>query len=127
MKQPSFTAAPIAGEPEPVFSIKSLFTGHRRSMRYYEARDAEQTLYLLWMEYTRFGVLLAYPCVLAEADSEPMFFDTSANPMAQEINARLVARWESLSLPDRRESLEIRTLTEKEFREIYRQYRSGKM
>lgn len=124
MKQPSYTAAPIVGEPEPVFSLKTLFAGHRRSTRYYEASD-EEGIYLLWMEYTRFGTLLAYPCVLAEADSEPLFFDTSANPMAEDNNIRLLSRWEALNLPDRKDSLEIRPLKEKEFRELYRKYRAG--
>ena len=125
MKQPSFTAAPIAGEPDNAFSLKSLFTGHRRSTRYYEARHRENALYLLWMEYTRFGVLLAYPCVLAEPDREAMFFDTSANPMAEENNAHFLARWDALDLPEKRDSLDIRSLKEKEFRELYRKYRSG--
>ena len=125
MKQPSYTAAPIVGEPESPFSLKSLFVGHRRSMRYYEARDGENPVYLLWMEYTRFGVLLAYPCVLAEEGAEVMFFDTSANPMAGENNERMLSRWEALNLPDRKERLAIRPLKEKEFRELYRKYRSG--
>ena len=92
---------------------------------YFTDRIRENALYLLWMEYTRFGVLLAYPCVLSEPDREAMFFDTSANPMAEENNACFLARWEALDLPEKRDSLDIRSLKEKEFRELYRKYRSG--
>ena len=125
MKQPKYTAAPIAGEPEGPFSLKSLFVGHRRSTRYYEATDSDNKLYLLWMEYNRFGVLLAYPCVLAEAEGETLFFDTSADPAAGEKNERLAARWDALSLPDRKDSLQIRTLKEKEVRAAFRKDRAG--
>ena len=80
MNQPKYTAAPIVCEPESPFSLKSLFMGHRRSTRYYEAADSGGTLYLLWMEYSRFGVLMAYPCALSEAGGESLFFDTSSDP-----------------------------------------------
>ena len=125
MKQPKYTSAPIAGVPENPFSLKTLFVGHRRSSRFYEAADSENTLYLLWMEYTRFGVLLAYPCVLSEAEGETMIFDTSVDPGAEEKNERMLARWEALSLPDRKDSLNIRELKEKEFKALFRKYRAG--
>ena len=73
------------------------------------------------MECTRFGVLMAYPCVLAEAGEEPMIFDTSGIAAA-EANDRLLERWEALAFPDRRDELSIRQLEEKEFRALYRQY-----
>lgn len=124
MKQPKYTSAPIAGVPENPFSLKTLFVGHRRSSRFYEATDSENTLYLLWVEFTWFGVLLAYPCVLSEAEGETMFFDNSAYP-DEEKNARLLARWDALSLPDRKDSLNIRELKKKEFKALYRKYRAG--
>ena len=125
MKQPKNTAAPIVGREENPFSLKSLFAGHRNSARYYEASDSENTLYLLWMEYSRFGVLLSYPCVLSEGEGETLAFDTSVGPAAEAKNERLAARWDALSLPDRKDSLRIRELPEKEFKTIYRKYRTG--
>lgn len=124
MKQPAYTAAPLAGEPgRQKSSFKDLFLGFRRREKYYEARDEEGTLHLLWMESPRFGVLAAYPCALTEEGRPPMVFDPSGNPAADENNALFLQRWEELSLPDRRESLIIRTLEEKEFRAAYRRCR----
>ena len=122
MKKPAYSAAPISGVPEPKSSWKELFLGRRHGTRYFEACDREETVRILWMECSRFGVLMAYPCVLAETGREPLVFDASRGGAAAEINDRLMERWESLSFPDRRESLAIRQLEEKEFRTIYRQY-----
>ena len=125
MNQPKYTAAPIVCEPEGPFSLKSLFMGHRRSTRYYEAADSGGGLYLLWMEYSRFGVLMAYPCALSEAGGEPLFFDTSPDPAAGEKNDRLTERWNALSLPDKKDSLTIRRLSEKDFKEAFRRFREA--
>ena len=61
----------------------------------------------------------------SEAEGETLSFDASVGPAAEAKNERLAARWDALSLPDRKDSLQIRTLKEKEFRAAFRKYRAG--
>ena len=126
MKKPSYTSAPISGEPERRSWLKDVFAGHRRSGRYFEGRDQANGAYLMWMEYSRFGMIMAYPCVLAREGEETLVFDTSPNTAAEENNARLLEAWEALALPERKEALEISPMEEKAFRAAYRKYQNDR-
>ena len=126
MKKPSYTSAPISGEPEKRSWLKNLFAGHRRSAQYFQGRDEANGAYLMWMEYSQFGVIMAYPCVLAREGETVLVFDTSSNAAAEENNARLMEAWEALALPDRKEALAIFPMEEKDFRAAYQKYRADR-
>ena len=121
MKQPSNTVPPLVGEPNERSSFRSLFRPQHRRDAYYEATDRRGELYLLWMECPRFGVRMAYPCVLHEGENEPMVFNTGTAE-ADARNAELIRRWDALDLNSRIEELEIRTLEKAAFRKKYQEY-----
>ena len=73
MKRPPYTTEPLVGN-EKKAGIKELLLGHLAGDAYYEAHRDDNGVYILWMEFSRFGLLSAYPCVLAERDETPMVF-----------------------------------------------------
>ena len=95
--------------------------GHRRSTRYYEAADSGGGLYLLWMECARFGVRMAYPCVLREEGAAPLVYASGGDGEA-EINDALIRRWEELDISSKAETLEITVLDRQAFRRKYREF-----
>ena len=121
MKQPANTVPPVVGRPNERGSLWDLFRPAHRRDTFYEARSRSGGLYLLWMECVRFGVRMAYPCVLDEEGSEPLVFGSGGDNEAEE-NAALIRRWEELDVADMAASLEITGLEEQAFRSKYRQY-----
>ena len=117
MKQPSNTVPPMVGAPTERASFRDLFRPQHRRDTFYEA-ESRGGLYLLWMECVRFGVRMAYPCVLREGDAPPMVFGTGL-PDESDTNAALIARWEELDLSSRAEALEIREMDKETFRKKY--------
>ncbi len=124
MKQPANTVPPLVGAPTEKGSLWGLFRPQHRRDAYYEARDRRSGLYLLWMECPRFGVRMAYPCVLEEAGAAPLVFGTGA-PDEAETDAALIRRWDELDPSSHVEDLEIRTLERAEFRNKYREFLRG--
>ena len=121
MKQPANTVPPLVGEPTARWSLKNLFWPQHRGDACYEARDRRGALYLLWMECVRFGVRMAYPCVLHEEGAEPLVF-ASGSPSETEQNAALIRRWEELNITDLAGALEITELEKAAFRKKYQTY-----
>ena len=119
MKQPPNTVPPLVGEPTERRRFLDLFLPESRREKYYEALDRSAGLRLLWMECPRFGVRMAYPCVLEEAGAAPLAF-ASGSPEEAEENAALIRRWEALDLPSRLDALEITELDRAAFRRKYR-------
>ena len=121
MKQPANTVPPLVGEPTTRRRFWDLFRPQHSRDTYYEARDRRDGLYLLWMECPRFGVRMAYPCVLCEEDAAPLVFGTGA-PDEAETNAALLRRWEELDVASRAGTLDIVPLDKQTFRKKYRSY-----
>ena len=121
MKQPSNTVPPLVGPPTERASFRDIFRPPHRRDAYYEASDRRGGLYLLWMECARFGVRMAYPCVLQEDAAAPLVFAAGA-PDESEQNAALIARWEVLDLSSRAGALEIKELSRADFRKKYHAY-----
>ena len=77
------------------------------------------------MEFSRFGQLRAYPCVLHEQDHEPLVFMPFSDPESDDRNQVLLERWETLVTPERFPPACISALGKDAFQKIYRAYRNG--
>ena len=124
MKQPADTVPPVVGPNTEKRSLRDLFLPSSRKDSYYEAYSRRGDLYLLWMECARFGVRMAYPCVLREEGSEPLVFASGGEDDAAE-NAALLRRWEELDISSMAGSLEITQLDKQAFRTRYKQHLRG--
>ncbi len=121
MKQPSYTVPPLMGpDAAPRFSLRRFLLGDMASGAYYEAHREDNSVYILWMEFSRFGKLLAYPCVLKERDSEALVFRAGG-----EENDALLARWNELVSPESFAGFRCSPLKKDEFRRIFTAYRAG--
>ena len=121
MKQPANTVPPVVGSPTQRGSFWDLFRPAHSRDTFYEACSRSGGLYLLWMECARFGVRMAYPCVLDEEGSAPLVFASGSDDEAEE-NAALVRRWEELDVTEMAPSLEITDLDRQAFRQKYKRY-----
>ena len=121
MKQPSNTVPPVVGPPRERSTLLGLFRSEHRRDAYYEASDRRGALYLLWMECVRFGMRMAYPCVLRQGDAAPLVFGSEGEDTL-DANAALIERWEELDIASRAGELEIRELERADFRRKYRQF-----
>ena len=117
MKDAPNTTPPIVGRQNTEGGFKRLLFGHAAADAYYEALDRENRYYL-WMEFSRFGSLRAYPCVLQAGDETLAFLPYGDN-------AAFLARWEALMTPENLQTLQITELTKADFQRIYRAYRSA--
>jgi hypothetical protein len=118
MKQPPYTVAPLMGAKAGT-GLRSLLLGHLSGSHYYEAHCQAEGLYLLWMEFSRFGALWAYPCVLDEKDGEPLVFC----PGNDEENTRLLERWNELVTAATFARFSVLTLQKADFQKIYRSFK----
>lgn len=122
MKQPSYTVPPLMGpEASKKFSLRRFLLGDMSSGMYYEAHREDNGVYILWMEYSRFGKLLAYPCVLQERDGEALVFRSGG----AEENEALMERWNELVTPETFPSFRCSSLKKDEFRRIFSAFRTG--
>lgn len=119
MKQPPYTTPPLVGGGEKP-GLKQLLFGHLAAGAYYEAHRDDNGVYILWMEFSRFGRLLAYPCVLAERDREPLVFSRSGDG-----SDALLRRWEELITPESFPRFRFTRLDKAVFQKIFRAYREG--
>ena len=124
MKRPPYTTEPLVGN-EKKAGIKELLLGHLAGDAYYEAHREDNGVYILWMEFSRFGLLSAYPCVLAERDETPMVF-RSYDPADSGGNNAMFDRWRELVTPESFHSFRVNKLSKSAFQEIFRAYREGK-
>ena len=125
MSKDHYSAPPIVDREDRKVRFWELIRSPRRSDRFYKATVKETGTELLWMECRRFGEVRAFPCAVVTKDGEKLCFDLTVDPDAEEHNAGLIRRWETMDLPSRVESLEIRALEEAEFRSLYRSLRTG--
>ena len=121
MKQPPFTAAPLMGAESRSFSLRKLLTGHLSSDAYYEAHREDNGVYILWMEFSRFGTLYAYPCVLREQGREPLVFRAAR----EEDNRALLDRWNELVTAESFSAFRPGVLKKSDFQRIYDAYKKG--
>lgn len=121
MKQPPYTTPPLAGKSAQKLTLRQMLLGHLASDAYYEAHRNDNGVYLLWMEFSRFGRLLCYPCVLAERDGEPLVF----RPGDDGGNRALLDRWNELVTPETFETFRFAPLKKEAFGKIYAAYRRG--
>ena len=124
MKEAPYSAPPVAGSPDEKLTFREMLRSQRKNDRFYQATDRETGTALLWMECRRFGTLRAFPCGMATKEGERLYFDSAPASEAEARNSEFLRRWEALKLPERKTSLDIQPLEEKEFRELYRRYRS---
>ena len=124
MKQPSGTVPPLVGPNTEKRSLWDLFRSSARRDAFYEAYSRRGNLHLLWMECARFGVRMAYPCVLSEEGADPLVYASGGDDEA-EINDALIRRWEELDISSMAGSLDITQLDKQAFRAKYRQYLRG--
>ena len=125
MKEAPYSAPPVAGSPNEKLTFREMLRSQRKNDRFFQATDRETGTWLLWMECRRFGVLRAFPCAVTTPGGERLYFDSAPSPEAEERNGEFLRRWEALKLPERKDSLDIQPLEEKEFRELYRRSRSA--
>ncbi|MGM9670395.1 MAG: hypothetical protein ACI3XD_02320 [Oscillospiraceae bacterium] len=125
MKEIPYTTAPLVGTDGQKSSLRQLLFGNLAGNQYYEAHSEESGVYILWMEFSRFGQLRAYPCVLHERDHEPLVFMPFSDPESDDRNRALLERWEALVTPERFQSAGISALGKDAFQKIYRAYRNG--
>lgn len=125
MKDIPYTAAPLVGAGGQKSSFRQRLFGNLAGSQYYEAHSDESGIYILWMEFSRFGQLRAYPCVLHERDSEPLVFYPYTVAEQDERNQALLERWTELVTPERFPPVCISSLEKDAFQKIYRAYRNG--
>lgn len=125
MKEIPYTAMPLVGAEEQKNGLRQRLLGNLAGSRYYEAHSADNGIYILWMEFSRFGQLRAYPCVLQERDSEPLVFQPYAGSETDDRNQVLLKRWTELVTPARFPPTCISGLEKDAFQRIYRAYRNG--
>jgi len=121
MKAPDYTAPPLVGPDSGKTSFRQMLTGHLSSEAYYEAHRDDNGVYILWMEFSRFGRLYAYPCVLQEMDGATYVFRSGSAA----DNEKLIGRWNELVTKDSFARFTFQTLKKKEFNSIYSAYRHG--
>lgn len=112
MKDAPNTTPPIVGKQNTAGGLKRMLFGHAAASAYYEAHDAAGRWYL-WMEFSRFGSLRAYPCAVREGEETEAF-----HPYGD--NAAFLARWEALLTQENIRTLQITELTKDDFQKIYR-------
>ena len=117
MKEAPYTTPPIVAKQNEAGGWKRLLFGHTAADAYYEALDIAGRWYL-WMEFSRFGSLRAYPCALSDGEET-----TAYRPYGD--NAGFLERWESLLTPDTIQTLKITELTKADFQRIYRGIREA--
>lgn len=125
MKEIPYTTAPLVGADGQKSSLRQRLFGNLGGSAYYEAHTEDNGVYILWMEFARFGQLRAYPCVLHERDCEPLVFMPFSDPESDDRNRALLERWEALVTPERFQSVGISSLKKEAFQKIYRAYRNG--
>lgn len=125
MKEIPYTAAPLVGVDGEKNSWRQRLFGNLAGSRYYEAHSDESGVYILWMEFSRFGQLRAYPCVLHERDCGPLVFQPYAASEPDDGNQALLERWTELVTPERFPPSCISSLEKDAFQKIYRAYRNG--
>ena len=77
------------------------------------------------MEFSRFGTLWAYPCVLRERGHAPLVYRARA-PEDDAGNAALLARWAALASPETfAADYRVSVLEKEAFQKIYRAYKIG--
>ncbi len=111
----------MGSEESKKFSLRRFLLGDMASGMYYEAHREDNGVYILWMEFSRFGRLLAYPCVLQEKDSEALVFRSG---FAEE-NEALMARWNELVTPESFAGFRCTSLKKDDFRRIFTAFRTG--
>ncbi len=122
MKQPSCTVPPLMGpDASKKFSLRRFLLGDMASGTYYEAHREDNGVYILWMEFSRFGRLLAYPCVLQEREGRTLVFRSGG----AEENDALLERWNELVTPDTFPRFRCTPLKKDDFRRIFAAYRTG--
>lgn len=125
MKEIPYTAAPLVGAEKQKNSLRQRLFGNLAGSRYYEALSSENGAYILWMEFSRFGELRAYPCVLHERDRAPLVFQPYAASEPDDGNRALLERWTELVTTECFPSSCISELGKDAFQKIYRAYRNG--
>lgn len=125
MKEIPYTTAPLVGADGQKSSLRQRLFGNLGGSAYYEAHTEDNGVYILWMEFSRFGQLRAYPCVVHERDHEPLVFMPFSDSESDDRNRALLERWESLVTPERFQSSCISSLKKETFQRIYRAYRNG--
>ena len=116
MKDAPNTTPPIVGRQKTAGGLRRMLLGHADADMYYEALDAAGRWYL-WMEFSRFGRLRAYPCAVREEGAVLAF-----RPYGD--NAAFLARWEALLTPENLRTLQITELNKADFQRIYRAHRA---
>ena len=116
MKDAPFTTPPIVAKQNDSGGWKRMLFGHAVSDAYYEALDPEGRYYL-WMEFSRFGTLRAYPCVLKDGGETLVY-----HPYGD--NGAFLERWQTLVTEKAVHALQITELTKADFQRIYRSYRN---
>ena len=114
MKDAPFTTEPIVARQAPSGGLKQLLFGHAAAAAYYEALDDAGRWYL-WTEFSRFGQLRAYPCVLKDG-SETLRYRPYGD------NESFFERWQALVTEQTIRTLHITEHTKAEFQTIYRSY-----
>lgn len=125
MKEIPYTADPLVGANGQQSSLRQRLFGNLGGSAYYEAHTEDGGVYILWMEFSRFGQLRAYPCVLHERDCEPLVFQPYADVAQEDQNQALLARWAELVTQEQFPPSCIFSLKKEAFQKIYRAYRSG--
>ena len=115
MKDAPNTTPPIVAKQNKEGGFRRLLFGHAAADAYYEALDRENRYYL-WMEFSRFGSLRAYPCVLQDGDKTLVF-----RPYGD--NDDFLKRWQALVTAEVIRTMQITELTKADFQRIYRGYR----
>ena len=113
MKDAPNTTPPIVAAQNRTW--KRMLLGHAAASAYYEALDPEGRWYL-WMEFSRFGTVRAYPCALTDGEETLVF-----RPYGD--NSDFLRRWEALITEDAVHTLQITELSKADFQNIYRSYR----
>ena len=124
MKRPPYTTEPLVGS-ERKAGLRELLFGHLAAEAYYEAHRDDNGVYILWMEFSRFGQLSAYPCVLAERDQEPLVFTSYGRNTGSTENDELFRRWQELVTPESFSRFRYSKLDKAAFHKIFRAYREG--
>lgn len=118
MKDAPFTTPPIVAKQADSGALRRMLFGHAASGAYYEALDAAGR-YLLWMEFSRFGSVRAYPCVMTDGDETLVY-----RPYG-DGNDVLLERWQAVVTEDAVHKLQITELTKADFKRIYQSYREA--
>ena len=124
MRQPPYTVPPLVG-PVQKKSLKTLLFGHLSADAYYEAHRDDNGVYILWMEFSRFGTLWAYPCVLAERDEKPLVFSSWSPGGDGSGNDVFFARWQELVTAESFPRFRYTKLDKAAFQKIFRSYKAG--